>query len=962
MAGVKWVAASWALLAASVWQIEGARLFPNWESLQAAEHSTHFVGRLSDMPRQAHYHNRHPRISEELLFIQSNTRLVSGQDARGDLRFLALPTRTYPVPTGLEGVNPEIGYGAGMFEGFDFVRGPPLAYQIQLQGQEAPSSLVSEGSENQTYYAAHFLPLTRAMFQGLEVMITSYAPVSDDPGTAPLAPAPLPGPPGLYYVLRIRNTGNSAVAGSVFLNVPAELDGRTAEAIQNGSTLILSGPQGALGVELRLGRWEPEGEKVYRARRRIELAPGEEVILETRVAMGRFADILPTILELYMRPALDRLNATAGFWRERLGSLSVSAADAGRESELSRDVYIRCVLDNFCCLQTDAGGKMVSFFQGVPREGTIWGIDYEPTLVSLLPVVPELVRSGIEFVAARNRPPRSPYPEHSPAILVAPVIISRKWLETTGDLSLFQEPATLMQRFERIFADLGRLRSPAHDLYAARYSSDGPVGRRYDHGTNAKIAYAFDSYAYLLDALGRPDEARQHREASRAVTGAMTRLMVTEGPFGSQLSGGTNLGEEPGEFYLPEDLPYYDGEDTGTHLAPVYGLYDFNFGPWVNVHRWARSVFCPNFEPEMGALRWGWKYSPVTGTGFVSRLAGSVSRSEMRQSLEVLAAHGADVTGSIFWWPIAADYKRGLARCSQGQGSWAWQYLEQWLGLRVDALSRTLSFGPRGLPTRIDWDGLTLGPATFDVSWSETSDGASVRIVNRNSQPWKVRIGLRPFGTGAETQLDWHEFSVAGGESLARGLQRSPAPQTVVGAGQVIAKTEARELAVDGVVFKRHGTVDPLPEGYQLWEDEHLDFRFFIRNASGVDWAETRVDLVCPSGWFVEPRPSGSWPMPGNWAESRAAAAIGSLAPLEASVAAFRVRGPHRYAVEELTRRKSWHYPTQAGTTVRLPSRDVRDVEECECRAELAATGPGGEAWTRRLSLPVRIEPIKQPE
>ena len=42
--------------------------------------------------------------------------------------------------------------------------------------------------------------------------------------------------------------------------------------------------------------------------------------------------------------------------------------------------------------------------------------------------------------------------------------------------------------------------------------------------------------------------------------------MVVDGPFGPQISGGTNLGEDPGDFYLPEDVLYYDGEDSGTLL------------------------------------------------------------------------------------------------------------------------------------------------------------------------------------------------------------------------------------------------------------------------------------------------------------------------------------------------------------------------------------------------------------
>ena len=100
---------------------------------------------------------------------------------------------------------------------------------------------------------------------------------------------------------------------------------------------------------------------------------------------------------------LDRENC---FWHVRLGALSVDAADLGREARVSRDLYVRCMLDNFCCLQTDAAGTLVSHYQGAPKPGTIWGIDYEPTLVSILPLVPELARQGLLFTLDRNRAPR----------------------------------------------------------------------------------------------------------------------------------------------------------------------------------------------------------------------------------------------------------------------------------------------------------------------------------------------------------------------------------------------------------------------------------------------------------------------------------------------------------------------------------------------------------------------------
>ena len=55
-----------------------------------------------------------------------------------------------------------------------------------------------------------------------------------------------------------------------------------------------------------------------------------------------------------------------------------------------------------------------------------------------------------------------------------------------------------MEALQGIMDELLTLKAADVDLFSSRFSSDGPVGRRYDFGTNAKACYAFDSMAYLL--------------------------------------------------------------------------------------------------------------------------------------------------------------------------------------------------------------------------------------------------------------------------------------------------------------------------------------------------------------------------------------------------------------------------------------------------------------------------------
>ena len=222
-------------------------------------------------------------------------------------------------------------------------------------------------------------------------------------------------------------------------------------------------------------------------------------------------------------------------------------------------------------------------------------------------------------------------------------------------------------------------------------------------------------------------------------------------------------------------------------LAPTYGMVDFSDAAWVNYHRFARSPWCANFDPEFGALRWsprGFAAGALDGTAFFSRLAGSITRQEMVEAFRTLWDCAVDeVTGSVFWWPHGLEYKRSLTRCSQGQGAFAWHYLRQWLGLEVDAASHTLTVAPRGLLTGVTWRGFRAGPYSFDILWHEGPNGDDdgeehagvvdtgavspwqtgepderytlIQVTNHNTEPWMVRVGLRPPDTGAAGTMAW---------------------------------------------------------------------------------------------------------------------------------------------------------------------------------------------------------------
>ena len=951
--------------------------FASWHEVLQAPRSAFFRGRTSDSVLE-----RSPATSlaphDEALFAQSNARVLVGQAANGTFRLIMLPTQVYPVPLAVKDIP---SYPGNTYRTDTATYAGNLAYSIQLDGAEPAVDLAAETMAGETTYAADFLPLTRMRAGNLEASLITLAPVADEAETAALAPAPLPGPAGALYVLRMVNAGTTALQGRVTLRASDLLLGGYEDASAKmrplkrpavdlrRRTLILTRPEGAVGIHLHDGNWT-RLEAPFEAERAFSLGPGEDAVIETYLAMGSsYQEVLPVIFGLHTHSALDWLNLTAAFWRDRLGRLQVGASDASREAQASRDIYIRCLLDNFNCLQTDANGDLLAHWQGAPPgdPGLVMGIDVEPTAVSVAQVCPELARQVLLFFMTRSRPTRGA-PDHSVPILVAPLIIARKWLEATDDLAFLQRHPEVMAALRSIVDDLMALKAPSQMLFPSRYSSDGPVGRRYDYGTNVKVWYALDCFAYLLKHTGQPEEAERYHHIADEVQGAIEGTMVAEGPFGPQISGGTNLGEGTHRFYLPEHVRYYDGEDTSSMLAPVYGLCDFTHEPWVNYHRFARSLWCPNYDPEFDTLRWAPSYGGIVdGTGYLSRLGGSITPTEMREAHEALHERAADdVSGSVYWWPSGHERKRVAGRCNQGQGAWAWQYQQQWLGLSLDAPSRTLTLAPRGMLTAVDWPGWQLGPWCFDIHWVEDPDGMVARIRNRNDRPWRLQAGFRQPGAGAEGPLVWQAVMVEpGGEAVlsrrAAGLHNAGLDRATM------LRAEAAAFAgADGILLRRFGpaTLWGLPGAAIEGEtgDVPLAVRLVVMNGSSVDWASASLELTCPDGWLAQSRPCGHWLLPDHLTAGAASVDLGPLPAMSRTVAAFWVKGPHSYDLFQALPPEddTFHADSQPANELTLPTADVSSPQETELQAVLLVTAADGDQVRKQLRIPVHVVPCRR--
>ena len=740
------------------------------EMYEKAEKSLYYRAGYDDESEK-----KNKALSERLLFTQSNLRALIGQDTMGRLYFVSCPHKNdYALPTMHMDQDNYITACPGMF------------YQANitlLLGKMAYSLTDSKGScyqaaniHSTTEYLDYYLPYTKTDYEGISMQVASIAPVMEGGACAALDPLPLPGPSGCLYTITVRNTGKDAFTGNISLSLdncfvePYELSGNAVEertfemehVRTDKGLLMLYGEDGAAAVHMEGGSWE----KGFVSVCSIDVKPGEEITITTRIAVTeRKEEINEALSILYMHDALEWVNITSDFWRGRIGRLQTSAEDCGEILDKQRDIVIRSVMDNFNCLQADRAGRLCVHWQGAPSHniGRFWGIDLEPTAVSVMYFLPELGRMLLDYIITRNEPRYSVYADHSAPILCAPLIVARKYAELTGDLKWIRQQSGLWERLVGTYRKLVSFRAEDSNLVSSHFSSDGLVMNKYDNGTNVKIWYAIDGFARLCAILGE-ETADEAREFADGMKSDIQRLLEAEGPFGRQIKGGINgkinYGKDAEKnkegFYLNGDLYYYDGEDSASCMAPVYGIYGYDYVPWVNYHRFARSLFASNYNPEMNTLRWFPYGGANDGTAYVSQLGGSVTREEQITSLRNLLDGSVDITGSIFWWPLGKNFIRRISRCSQGQGFLVWQYLQQWVGLQADMQNRIIKISPGGLPQKISWEDGRIGNFVFDFYYEESEDSAHIRLANKGAEEWTAEITLRKYGTGAGKMV-WQE-------------------------------------------------------------------------------------------------------------------------------------------------------------------------------------------------------------
>lgn len=874
-------------------------MYHTWEDLWTKSYqSQYFMANNTTVDENSDW-----SLSERQLFTQSNGRTLLGQDTKGRLHFVSTPhEKIYAVPSREEDLGGQFRGNIGQYYQNDVALFlSKMNYEVVLSNG---ASYAAAGPSAVTTYLDDYLPVTKTVRPQFETKIFSIAPVLEPEALQESSIHPLPGPSAVYYCVEIKNTTGVPLKGEVRLSFDQkfvnqfEKYGEKVEDYANTPTgsrieqrlLMLWDTETQVAIQMLSGDVSGNADNPL-IKAELNLQPGESRVFSSIIAVAPEREQIHESLGImYQHTALEWINVTSDFWHKRLGSLHISDTKSEIKGNKYRDMQVRFMIDNFNCLAFDRKGNLLTNSQGAPSHSLSrsWGIDIVPDVVSVMYVVPEVGPKAIEYLLKRHAPRYSIYPDHSTFFYIAPLVIAQKYLELTGNTGYFLEHPKVVQEIKELFNGLMSFKNPDKALFSSHYASDLLVFRKYDYGLNVQAYYALKGYQHILQIVG--EETKEVDQMLQDMPTDIEQTMIGAGPFGEQITGGTNL-DEPNleDFYISEDTAYYAGEDTSSVLAPLYGLYEFNYRPYVNYHRYAQSMFIAAYDPEFQILRELPYGMHPSATGYTVRLGGSFTQDDMRKNLDLLYSR-LDESGSLFWWPQGSNKKRCLTRCSQGQGQWVQQSVEQWLGLRLDSNQHVLHVKPQGLIQDYDWTDGQLGGMRFDISYHETAKETVLTIKNNNPESFTIVLTPRPFGAGAEQTENSVTFIIAPGETIEKK--------------QVVSNYQVSDFNVvekelnyfnDDLEFGAYGVVMPKVSEY---DSSAFMLRFVVAHG-GDDWQDVSVELETDEQWQVANKGFYEWNYQPIYHTNYATNTIDTLPANQHGVIGFYINLPEKFVGDQ---------------------------------------------------------------
>ena len=280
-------------------------------------------------------------------------------------------------------------------------------------------------------------------------------------------------------------------------------------------------------------------------------------------------------------------------------------------------------------------------------------------------------------------------------------------------------------------------------LFPPLYFSDGEARGDYHTGSNVAAWFAFSSMSGIAaEAYRNTRLAQEWSSIAQSIHSDLLNRCVGESPTGRRFFEGANA---DGTF-----VAGHDGEESETTLLPFYGFCSSDDERLINHAELAMTAANPLYSPAIDGIWWynsDWR--SATFPGWMTALAGARDIECLTARLHRIRSL-TDLDGSPWWWPYPYGTKdpnrpiRGdvARKCGWGAGVYLCRFVNDILGISVDAPSSSIRFAPFCPWTAFAWKNFRIGSLTFDLMYERTRRQVSATLVNHNRADFSATVLL----------------------------------------------------------------------------------------------------------------------------------------------------------------------------------------------------------------------------
>ncbi len=707
-----------------------------WETWVSMEQNPYFHVKIQDgmyktCNQESYYRTKFP--DPDFSFDVSNQKVQANIDEFGTVKNLTFFHGNYLMES-----------KPGVWTAKDFVQEHQLSLTIELDGISVP--LAENRSSITADLAGNLYPRVTHDLGDCRITLLAAAPVTDQGSLS-----------CLLYCFAVQNT--SGRKRCITVHLPPLYNKKYSDTRNVLIELFGEAENRSISRQLDDGQW------IYDA---VILAdPNQYQVLE----------------QIREKSLSGWLEQTKNFFISRLGTLTIE------QEPITGMLLERAYMQAYGAFAMSGDGQLLGSSWGTyPVTPHIWNKDMYYSCLPSAFTDPDWCRKcilwfhryGIKYKGTKFRGGIF----HSLSNSLSLILLSGAYYDASGDTAFFKDHAELYADMKKILQTVisSRKEGEPH-LYSTTWISDAYALGKYHTGTNICVYRGLRALARIgREVFNQQDYADMLEQEAEYVRHDIEGHMTVEGNWGEQYIEGIQSLEK-GEQEWSDTAPYkkefldqglifltdvihedkiclrmHDGEESDTTLMAYYGYQDFKSEKLHNYGHFAASKDNPTYSPLSKGIKWG-NESGATFPGYMSLLLAADSRESWsgKEGYFTELKRLADLDGSWWWWPYKVGAQTGdvvrmnsCGKCGWASGIFVVLLTSCFLGIRFDAVKKTLTVCPCDFMGPFEWKGIRFGNHRFNISLKEQEGEKKLTVTNLNPYTIKLNVQLTSYSEKTE--------------------------------------------------------------------------------------------------------------------------------------------------------------------------------------------------------------------